>query len=224
MDENATHFSKINDKNSTTARDAAAVSKRGPPDFTNARIAFAHQSNLGLLRAIGVYRLCNLPFLLPHANQLLQTSRLVLGNRLTDSLLKASLFGHFCAGETEQEIYPALQHLHKYRVRGILDYAAEADLPQQPQQQEEETTTTTTTIDEIEAASDCHLEHFRSCIRSAHKASPDGFAAIKVTALGNPHILQRMSTAIVEAQNLLAKFDVNNDGVVTRQEFEQGYR
>jgi proline dehydrogenase len=33
-----------------------------------------------------------------------------------------------------------------------------------------------------------------------------------------------MSRAIVETQNLFRKFDVNNDGVISRDEFEQGYK
>jgi hypothetical protein len=43
----------------------------------------------------------------------------------------------------------------------------------------------------------------------------DGYAAIK-TALGNPKLLERMSLAIVEAQNLFAKFDSGGDGAIHR--------
>lgn len=183
------------------------------PDFSDVKYAFAHKSTPQLLRSVGVYQLCNLPFLLPYANTLLETCRGVLGNRFTDSLLRFSLFEQFCAGESEQDILPLMRHLDNYGVRGIVYYGVEADLPAD-----------TASYEEMEAASDVHLELFRSCIQSIHKASPNGFAALKVTALGNPKILQRVSTALVQARNIFRALDKNDSGVLTREEFQQSYR
>lgn len=45
----------------------------------------------------------------------------------------------------------------------------------------------------------------------------------QVTALGNPMLLEKMSRAIVEAQNLFAKFDKDQDGYIGREEFEEGF-
>ena len=39
--------------------------------------------------------------------------------------------------------------------------------------------------------------------------TPGGFAAIKLTALGPPELLKRMSIAIVEVEALFNKFDKN---------------
>ena len=47
---------------------------------------------------------------------------------LTDWLLRHTVFAHFVAGETPEEIKPLLARLHACGVGGILDYAAEADL------------------------------------------------------------------------------------------------
>jgi hypothetical protein len=38
---------------------------------------------------------------------------------------------------------------------------------------------------------------FLSAVSAVHNVAPDGFAAIKVTALGNPRLLERMSMAII---------------------------
>ena len=46
----------------------------------------------------------------------------------TDWLLRHTVFAHFVAGETPEEIKPLLARLHSCGVGGILDYAAEADL------------------------------------------------------------------------------------------------
>ena len=46
----------------------------------------------------------------------------------TDWLLRHTVFAHFVAGETPEDIKPLLARLHGCGVGGILDYAAEADL------------------------------------------------------------------------------------------------
>ena len=51
-----------------------------------------------------------------------------------------------------------------------------------------------------------------------------GFAALKLTALGNPILLERLSMAIVETRKLFEKFDLDGDGVVTTDEFTQTYK
>lgn len=76
-----------------------------------------------------------------------------------------------------------------------------------------------------EQGCDEHRDNFLSCIDAVSDVSPErGFAAIKVSALGNPVLLERMSSAIVEARKLYERFDGNNDGIVTRDEFSEGYR
>ena len=77
---------------------------------------------------------------------------------------------------------------------------------------------------EDEAQCDRHLEVSRNCIYDAVSLSKDSFAAVKVTALGNPKLLARMSQAIVETKNLFKKFDANLDGYVSREEFESAYK
>ena len=71
---------------------------------------------------------------------------------------------------------------------------------------------------------DAHVEVFERCIQSVHNVSPNGFAAIKLTALGPPAILRRMSRAIVEVNDLFVKMDQDGDGVLSRDEFVEGYK
>ena len=45
-----------------------------------------------------------------------------------------------------------------------------------------------------------------------------------MTALGNPELLERMSTMIVETKKLFSKFDTGKAGIVTHEQFKECYR
>ena len=71
---------------------------------------------------------------------------------------------------------------------------------------------------------DRHVEIFKKCIQSVKDVSPThGFAALKVTALGNPELLERMSDVIVEVNRLFSKFDEKDCGFISREEFVKCY-
>ena len=222
------------------------------PKFDQVAIAYNSKTMGELSRAALSFGLCKIPFLVRHADTLLSTSRNILGDRITDSLLRMSLFGHFCAGVDEQDIKPTIQKLHEAGIGSILDFAAEddnvessspsstpasssvAEMSNLPDvMTKEERITDEITGDAIpqarmydyesESQCDAHVETFRQCIQSAANLDEEGFAAVKVTALSNPMLLTRMSQAIVEARKLFQKFDANGDGFVSYDEFKQGY-
>lgn len=204
------------------------------PDFNDARSAYEAKSTRELLRAAVCFRICKIPILVNNAERLLSISRRLLGGWIVDKALKATLYGHFCAGEDQERIRPVLQRLEKAGVGSILDYVAEAD----PNEGKGKAVLPTLEVKaaaeqkirvreynyESEAQCDRHVETFVHCIRDVASMGPDGYAAIKVTALGNPVLLARLSTAIVEAKRLFETFDENGDGVIGREEFESGYK
>lgn len=89
-----------------------------------------------------------------------------------------------------------------------------------------------------ESECDHHVSIFKECIRSVRDVSNGatlpsrqegggnggGFAALKVTALGNPKLLERMSTMIIEVKNLFSKFDEDGNGMVSQEDFVRCYR
>jgi proline dehydrogenase len=197
------------------------------PDFDDHRAAFESKSTRELARAALSFGLCQVPILVRNADPLLRSSRAVLGDRVTDALLRATLFGHFCAGTDEAEIQGPILDLQKAGIGSILDYAAEDDgsaggggggAPAASAPSPADVITTEKppigrVYDyESEARCDRHVETFKKCIRDVATLQSDGFAAVKVTALGNPRLLERMSAAIVEARKLFERFDLNGDG------------
>lgn len=196
------------------------------PDFNDTLSAYKSHNTFELLRAAACFRLCKIPVLVSNAESLLRASYRV-SPTVTNALLKATLYGHFCAGEDQARIQPVVKKLHDSGVGNILDYAAESDELSAPPSEHAMPIQSTVAREydyESEAKCDQHLETFMQCINDVAAGSNDGYAAVKVTALGNPKLLSRMSQAITEAKRLFQMFDTNGDGFVSREEFELSYK
>lgn len=199
------------------------------PDFNDTQSAYQSKSTNELLRAAACFGLCKVPVLVQNAEMLLRASR-TISPSATDLLLKGTLYGHFCAGEDQVRIQPVVRKLDEFGVGNILDYAAESDEPSSatsilvPESVSSNNVIAREYDYESEGQCDKHVETFKQCITDVSAGSKDGFAAIKVTALGNPKLLSRISQAITEAARLFEKFDTNKDGFISRDEFEMGYK
>jgi proline dehydrogenase len=218
----------LSHENKISADDSSST-KNPVPDFNDAKSAYEKKTTSELLRAAACFRLCKISILVNNAERLLRMSRSILGGWIVDKALKATLYGHFCAGEDQERIRPVLKRLDEAGIASILDYAAENDGPHvegglQSKPEAEANIRVQTYDYESEAQCDRHVETFLHCIKDVASFGADGFAAVKITALGNPKLLARLSTAIVEAKRLFQIFDNNGDGVISRDEFEFGYK
>ena len=214
-------------------------------DFANPASAHGTKSTIELLRAIVIFYTCRIPFIVKYSETLLNLSTILVGQRITDALLKVTFFKHFCAGEDTADMKPVVDKLLANGVGPILDYAAEADVvvghdpvlsSSEDGTDDSVAITTRPLLNQparvydytTEEECDRHVDVFLSCIRSVREMTNDdddgkgnkaGFAAIKVTALGNPALLERMSTVITEAKELFSKLDSDNNGRISRDEF-----
>lgn len=183
------------------------------PDFTDAKAAYEAKTNMELFRALIVFQLCRIPFIVEHSETLLRVSRKILGGTLTDALLKATMFGHFCAGEDEKGIQPVLLKMQKSGIGSILDYAHEDDgesnespPPLSADAVFQEANNQVRVYDyESEHQCDKHVGTFKKCINAVKNLDADGYAAVKVTALGPPKLLEKMSRAVREVKILFSK-------------------
>jgi len=153
---------------------------------------------------------CSQPALVQRAEPLLNFSTRLLGATATEAMLRHSVFAHFVAGEDEADIAPVISRLRAHGVGGILDYAAEAELDESGAAEHavpnlpDVNQPSRTYPYEGEAKCEANKRIFLSAVRAVKATSPDGFAAVKVTALGDPALLERVSTAVLE---LRAFFD-----------------
>jgi proline dehydrogenase len=195
-------------------------------NFNDSKVCFQSKSATQLLRGLLVFQTCKIKPLVSHSEKLLKTSYKVFGSTITNSLLKATFFGHFCAGEDPETIRPTVKYLEQNGIGSILDYAAEADVEEKGESASTKADTKTKNqarVYDYKTEQDCdtHKATFEQCIKAVAKVSPTGFAAIKITALGNPELLKNASVALTELTRLFNLLDPHNTGYVAKSDFEK---
>jgi len=93
--------------------------------FENTEIAFRHSSNFALKRAYWLFRIINVNLLVkigpPITNFAVKIGLPIKG------LIKATIFRHFCGGETIKECDTTIKNLYEGGVGTILDYSIEGE-------------------------------------------------------------------------------------------------
>ncbi|CAN0086643.1 unnamed protein product [Pylaiella littoralis] len=220
---------------------AAAAAVPGVPmvNFDDTAVSYASFSNVELLRAYMVLRACAIRPLVENSETLLKIGYKVVGETITNAVLGNTFFAHFCAGETAEQVGRRARALKTRGIGGILDYAAEVDLRPSGERAERaakrkeagddrlllEEPAACRTYDYMgEAACDARLMTFLTCVRAVRDQTPGGFAAVKLTALGDPVLLSQITTCAHLVRRLFEDFDVDGNGFVDHKEFEEGYR
>ncbi len=145
------------------------------PDLGDTRIAFRQYTDRGLLRAYWLFRIIGIPWLNAAGRVLTQAA---LALRLPIAwAVKATLFKHFCGGETIDESLLTAQKLGDVGVGTILDYSVEG--------QED----------------DDSLDHTRDeilrTIAAAKQRADIPFCVFKPTGLSPVHLLEKVSEGAV---------------------------
>mmetsp|Transcript_16576 Transcript_16576/g.43658 ORF Transcript_16576/g.43658 Transcript_16576/m.43658 type:complete len:589 (-) Transcript_16576:458-2224(-) len=181
-------------------------------DFTDSQIAFDSKSTFELFRGWLILQTCAVGWIVRNCDSLYNMSIKILRPYITHEILRYGLFNHFCAGENVKEIIPRMEHLRTYGVGGILDYAAEAKDDGEPikaPKAEESTAGASLTARNYDYSGEKHCDAnaliFMDAIRAVKDATPDGFAAIKLSGLCDPQLMERMSSCLVQITHLFWK-------------------
>lgn len=213
----------------SASRVAPTVSggNHSPLDFSDPRQAFASKTTGELLRQLLVLRMCQIRPLVTNADKLLALSNTVFGTTITSAIIRHTFFKHFVAGEDGNSIQPTLSSLRSAGIGSILDYAAEDDVasekPTHSRSEPQDTVVSRTYTYEDEDKCNRHMKTFEHAITAAATQQGEGFAAIKLTALGKPALLERVSSSIVSIRGLFAEFDEDHDGTICKDEFIRVY-
>ncbi|MEB2782805.1 proline dehydrogenase family protein [Algoriphagus sp. C2-6-M1] len=146
--------------------------------FENMKVAFASKSNAELRKMRLVFAMLNNKFV-SDLGIALATIAFKLHLPIK-GIMKRTMFGHFCGGETIAESTEAAQKLAKYGVESTLDYSVEGDGD--------------------EGSYDNTCTEILKTIEKAENQSSLPFAVFKVTGLGNYQIMTK-----VQAKETLSK-------------------
>src|ERR1700709_1117107 len=142
--------------------------------FENTEIAFRHSSNLDLKRAYWLFRVINVNFLVkigpPITNFAVKIGLPIKG------LIKATIFKHFCGGETIRECEETIKTLERGGVGTILDYSIEGE--------------------DDEQVFDSTCEEIIRTIRRAVKDKSIPLTVFKVTGVGRFSLLEKLDAGL----------------------------
>lgn len=96
-----------------------------PLSFENTEIAFKHESDADLRRAYWLFKIINLNFLVKIGPPITNFA-FKIGLPIK-SLVKSTIFNHFCGGETIAACEPTIKNLRSGKVGTILDYSVEGE-------------------------------------------------------------------------------------------------
>eukprot|EP00922_Rhytidocystis_sp_ex-Travisia-forbesii_P044436 GHVS01066282.1.p1 GENE.GHVS01066282.1~~GHVS01066282.1.p1 ORF type:complete len:606 (+),score=62.34 GHVS01066282.1:96-1913(+) len=165
--------------------------------------AFRSASSAKLLGTIMIFAACKVKPVVNRSEALLSLSNRVLGATITNAVMRKTFFAHFCGGESSQNVTGTIESLRKQGIGSILDYAAEKDVSSEAAKGDQTAS--------FEENLNCSLHAIRS---SAEQ--PKGYAAVKLTSIGSPHLLLSASALVIAAQRLFIEFSEHATGIETQ--------
>ncbi|PIA15680.1 FAD-linked oxidoreductase, partial [Coemansia reversa NRRL 1564] len=180
----------------------------------DASLALARQSIGKLLTGWFVYRACSSAGLVRMAPRLLQAFARLRVAWMSNAVVRRTFFAWFCAGEHEREIVQTMRQLKEAGIGSILDFSAEADLP------EGETEGAAGRAHANVKADAFAKEYFHGMHMASQVAQ--AFAAVKITGLADPAVLYRLSAGQAALQQAFAAADADGDGRVDFAQFRDG--
>lgn len=154
--------------------------------FDDTAIAFSYKSDRELRKANFIFTVVNNPLV-----SRLATGAVRLGMFLhlpIRGLVRATVFEHFCGGETIEKTEQTIQHLGEFNVRTILDYSVEGE--------------------KTEAGFDKTTEEILETFGKAQRSSHVPFCVFKVTGMAHSDLLEKIQAGqplTIEEQSAFEK-------------------
>ncbi|KAJ1730072.1 proline dehydrogenase, partial [Coemansia biformis] len=197
---------------------AVAVASAPPADDgpllrPDSSLALGQLSIVKLATAWLVYRACGSTRLVRAAPNILKLFERLRIAWLSNAVVRRTFFAWFCAGEKERDIVQAMRQLKDSGIGSILDFSAEADLPEG-----EHSATGDSARAQANVKADALAKEY---FHGMHMASqvPHAFAAVKVTGLADPEVLFRLSMPYARVRQAFVAADHDHDGRVDFAQF-----
>lgn len=170
--------------------------------FDDTSVAFSYKSDRELKKANFIFSLVNNPIISAVATSLVKVSLAM--HFPVKGLIRATVFEHFCGGETIEESEITIEKLAKYKVGTILDYSVEGE--------------------KDEAGFDKTTREILATIDEAKKNTAVPFSVFKVTGLAAFDLLEKVHAAQTLTAEEQAAFERVRNRVdqICRKAFEVG--
>lgn len=153
--------------------------------FDDTEIAFRGKTNADLVRAYWLFKIISINFLTKIGPAI---TNFVMNIGLpVKSLIKATIFRHFCGGETIEECECTIRQLDAGKVGAILDYSVEGE--------------------DEEIVFDETCKEIIRTIRHAEKDKRIPLTVFKVTGLGRFDLLEKIDTKLILNNDEAAEFE-----------------
>ncbi|KAG0027106.1 hypothetical protein BGZ81_005864 [Podila clonocystis] len=184
-------------------------------DSKDNRIAVATKATGEIMVALLVYKLCTWTWLIKLAPSMISIAETMHLSSPVYWVIRKTFFAQFCGGETAKDCVKTMESLKKSGVNSILDLSVEADL--------EATSSSTTQSDDktrqrLKKHADSVAEQIRTCIETASH-QPQAFAAVKITALGSPLVLQQVTTTLSALEEAFESLKTSSTGRLDKAGF-----
>ncbi|KAG0369530.1 hypothetical protein BGZ54_009673 [Gamsiella multidivaricata] len=202
------------DKSSSSAPTGGSVTQN-LKDKHN-RIGVEKKSTSDLLLSLFVYKMCTFNLLVDLTPKLIRLAEMMHLSAPAYWIGRKTFFAQFCGGETAEDCIGTMNSFKNAGINSILDLSIEFDL--------NESDLTSQTSFDIRArcnkSADDIANQISACIETASNVSRS-FAAIKVTAISSPLLLQQVSSTLNTLQSTFKNMDQDRDGKITKEEFRQ---
>ncbi|KAJ2342594.1 proline dehydrogenase, partial [Coemansia sp. RSA 2618] len=183
----------------------------------DASLALDQQSVGKLLTVWMVYQACGSTKLVQMAPKILKLFEKLRLSWLSNAVVRRTFFAWFCAGEKEREIVHTMRRLKESGIGSILDFSAEADLPEEAASSDTAAVAAARAHANVKA--DALAKEYFHGMQMASQV-PHAFAALKVTGLADPEVLYRLSMPHRPLREAFLAADHDNDGRVDYTQFK----
>lgn len=152
--------------------------------FNNLKVAFAYKSDADLKRAYWLFRLININFLVKIGPGI--TNAVLKMGLPIKPLIRATIYKHFCGGETIEQCTETINNLGKFGVGSILDYSVEGH--------------------HNESDFDHSCAEIVKTVKHASGKKNIPFSVFKVTGVGRMDLLERVSSKVLLTEAEEAEF------------------
>lgn len=141
--------------------------------FDDTRVAFSYKSDRELKKAHFVFSIVNHPVL---SSMAIGAVKLALTLRLpVRSLIRTTVFEHFCGGRTIDETESTIHHLARFHVHTILDYSVEGE--------------------KTELGFETTTREILKTLEKARVREQIPFCVFKISGIGNAGLLERVQNS-----------------------------